>query len=398
MTNAPNPGNEPESNSGNEPTQASTRRSRRRYRRLGLALGVIFLAGLGGGIGFAWFFVQRQLAPLVERNVERLINRPLQLGEVESLTFNGLNFGAASIPATATDPDRATAKAVEVAFNPLQFLLTRTLELEITLVEPDVYIEQNEQRQWVSTKLQPQEKGAIDVKLQVLRFRDADVVLVPRSQAGKLQAPVTVAVSSGETRFLEENQLIKFELAGQLTRGGNFTIEGQSRPSVQQTNLVVAGQNIVATELSRLLQLPIALQAGNLDGNLEVRIEKEEPLKFFGTANLENITARIPQLPKPFANTNGRLRFRETQVRLENVKTLFGQVPAEANGVVDTQSNYNLTARTQPVAIKQVLQTFNFKELPVTVSGQVQTALRVTGPLAKPVVSGEVVTTKPCSS
>src|SRR4028118_236932 len=99
MTNAPNPGNEPESNSGNEPTQASTRRLRRRYRRLGLALGVIFLAGLGGGTAFAWFFVQRQLAPLVERNVERLINRPLQLGEVESLTFNGLNFGAASIPA-----------------------------------------------------------------------------------------------------------------------------------------------------------------------------------------------------------------------------------------------------------------------------------------------------------
>jgi translocation and assembly module TamB len=331
----------------------------------------------------------------VERNVERLLNRPLQLGEVESLTFNGLNFGAASIPATATDPDRATAKAVEIAFNPVQFLLTRTLELEITLVEPDVYLEQNKERQWVSTKLQPQEKGAIDVKLQALRFRDADVVLVPRSQAGKLQAPVTVVVPSGETRFLEENQLIKFELAGQLVRGGNFTIEGQSRPSVQQTNLVLAGQNLVATEISRLLQLPLVLQAGNLDGNLEVRIEKEQPLKFFGTANLENVTARIPQLPKPFANTNGRLRFRETQVRLENVKTLFGQVPAEANGVVDTQSNYNLTARTQPVAVKQVLQTFNFKELPVTVSGQVQTALRVTGPLAKPVVSGEVVTTKP---
>jgi translocation and assembly module TamB len=140
---------------------------------------------------------------MVEKNITRLLNRPLNLGQVESFSFNGLRFGASKVPATPTDPDRVSIEAVDVAFNPLKLILNRTLELEITLLKPDVYIEQDKQRVWVSTQLQTLEKGAIDVKLQALRVRDANVVLVPRSQAGKLQQPVAILLPSGASRFLK---------------------------------------------------------------------------------------------------------------------------------------------------------------------------------------------------
>ncbi|MBD0343634.1 MAG: hypothetical protein ICV63_02105, partial [Coleofasciculus sp. Co-bin14] len=50
MTNAPEPGNEPEPSSGNQPEQTSARvLQRRRQRRIGLLLGAGLLVGVGGG-------------------------------------------------------------------------------------------------------------------------------------------------------------------------------------------------------------------------------------------------------------------------------------------------------------------------------------------------------------
>jgi translocation and assembly module TamB len=227
-----------------------------------------------------------------------------------------------------------------------------------------------------------------------MRLRDAEVVLVPRGEAGNSKAPVLLNLASGTSHFLNNNQLIQFNTQGALVNGGNFTIQGESRPAVGETNLVISGTKVGAAEVGRLIQLPLLLQAGHVDGNLEIKIQPKQPLKFAGTATLNQVTARLPQLQKPFANTNGQLRFKGTQVRLEKITTLFGQIPALANGVVDTQSEINLSAQTAPVELPKILQAFDFQKLPVAVLAEVQTDLRVTGPLSKPVVSGEVRTTK----
>ncbi len=396
MTNSPNPGNEPEPTS-NEPEQASTRRDlqRRQQYRVALVLTLILLAGVGGGSAWLWFFVHTQLRPIVEKTVSKLLNRPVKLGKLERFYLNGLRFGASQLPATPTDPDRASVQSVDVAFNPVPLLLQRTLNLDVTLVKPNAYIEQAKDGAWVNTKLQPLPKGAIDIKLKVLRVRNADVVLVPRGAGGNSKKPVALSIPSGKARFLENNKLIPLDVGGQLVSGGTFQIQGEYRPPTGQAKLAVSGNNLGAAEIGRLIQLPIVLNAGKVAGNLEVQLEPDKPLQFLGTAALENVTAKLTQLPQPFAKTNGQLRFKGTQVRLEKVTTLFGQVPAQANGVVDTQSGLNLSARTQRVELKQVLQTFNIKKLPVAALGQVQAALQVSGPLAKPIVVGEFTTTKP---
>jgi len=395
MKNSPNPGNEPEATSGNEPAQTSTRSLRRKpWRRLAILFSIILLTGIGGASAWAWFFVYMQLAPLVQNTVSKALSRPVRMGKVESFSFNGMRFAATELPATATDTDRASAQAMEVKYNLLKLLLSRTVELDVTLVKPKVYIEQDVNREWIGTRIKTLPKGAIDVKLQYMRLRDAEVVLVPRGEAGNSKAPVLLNLASGTSHFLNNNQLIQFNTQGALVNGGNFTIQGESRPAVGETNLVISGIKVGAAEVGRLIQLPLLLQAGHVDGNLEIKIQPKQPLKFAGTATLNQVTARLPQLQKPFANTNGQLRFKGTQVRLEKITTLFGQIPALANGVVDTQSDINLSAQTAPVELPKILQAFDFQKLPVAVLAEVQTDLRVTGPLSKPVVSGEVRTTK----
>lgn len=111
--------------------------------RTSLVLGAILLMGIIGGSWWVWVFIQQRLAPLVERNLQQLLGRPVELGEVERFSLNSLRFGASSIPATPTDSDRLAAKAVSVGFEPLELLLNRTLELNVTLVQPNVYIKQD---------------------------------------------------------------------------------------------------------------------------------------------------------------------------------------------------------------------------------------------------------------
>src|SRR5919199_762109 len=395
MTNAPNPGNQPEPNSGNETEQPSTSAVRRRqWHRLAIILSLLLLSGIGGGVTWVWFFVYKQLAPQVETTVTKLLNRPVKLGPVEGLSPVGLRFGASSLPATATDSDRASAEAVEVTFNLLPLLTKRQLPLDVTLVKPKAYIEQAQDGKWVNLKVQNLPKGAIDIKLNVLRLRNADVSLVPRGAGGNSRQPIAVSIASGKALFLNNNKLIKFDLGGQLVRGGNLTLNGNSIPATGEIKAAILGNDLSAPEVGRLIQLPLILKAGAIDGNLEVTSIPNKPLTFLGTAGLKNVTAQLDPLPKAFANTSGQLRVKGTQVQLEKVNTLFGQIPAQANGTVDTQAGFNLSAQTQPVQLPQVLQTFNIKKIPVPAVAEVKAQLQVTGTPSKPVVSGKFTTTK----
>ena len=250
--------------------------------RTSLVLSAILLVGIVGGAWRAWVFIHQQLAPLVEKNVQQLLGRPVELGEVEGFSVNSLQFGASSIPATPTDPDRLAAKAIEVHFDPLRLLFNRTLELNVTLVQPNVYIEQDKNGRWVDTTIQdrPQEEiGLIKTELETIKVANADVVLVPFSQPSKVRTSVKALVEfnqvNGIARLLEQNQLINFDINTQPATGGNLQIAGETRLKTQQTNLKIITSNLLASDISRVVELPIDLQAGRVDGNLTVNLQPD---------------------------------------------------------------------------------------------------------------------------
>lgn len=395
IRNARNSGQEPEQNASNQSESGSLKTPRRKWQgRLWLCLGVFLLSGAGAGLTGAWIFINRKLAPMVEQNVENLLNRDLQLGQVEGFSLNSIRFGPTTLPPTPTDSDRASIEALDVTYNPIKLLFNRTLELDVTLVKPTAYIEQDDKGGWIATRIEPQPESWLKVNLQVMRVRNAKVLLVARGMEGNLLPPVESSVPSGKVRLLYNNQLFRYDFLASLVTGGNLKLQGESRLNPAQTNLAISVSDLNVAEVAHLVQAPIKLQGGQVGGNLEVSIEPEQLPQFVGDLTLNDVAARVPQLPKPFTKTRGQLRLQGTQVQLENVTTLFGQVPAQAQGIVDLQSGFNLSAQTKAVKLKQVLQTFDFKKLPVEATAEVQAALKVTGPLDNPTVTGQVATTK----
>jgi translocation and assembly module TamB len=160
--------------------------------RSSIGLGIIFILSLLGGGWWLSRFVNKDLSPLVEKNLTNLLDRPVKLGKVEKFSTNGLTFAASSIPATNTDPDTVTIDNVEVNFDPISLLTNRTLNLDVKLIKPSVYIQQDEEGRWINTKLKQQpSQGLITTKIKTIEIANAEVKLLadPRKEPVNITTP-----------------------------------------------------------------------------------------------------------------------------------------------------------------------------------------------------------------
>ncbi|MGK7914336.1 MAG: translocation/assembly module TamB domain-containing protein [Prochloraceae cyanobacterium] len=351
------------------------------------------LVSVGGGLGFGWFWLQRELAPLVEKELTKTFNRPVKVETLKSFYLGRLRFGSLEIPATQTDPDKAFVEAVDVTFNPLQLLIERTLKLDITLIQANIYLEENEKSGWVSTEIAAAGKGkGIKIDLHRIRLKNAKVELVGRANTGNLKTPVKAIFNSGETLFLNNPETIEFKLAGKLLTGGNLKVWGEFLPTSKQINVAVAGNEIEAVNVSNLVELPLKLQAGKVGTKkLEIKLTEGQVTSLIGKVALQDVTARLLELPQSFAKTNGNLNFQGSQIEFLEVTAIFGTIPAIANGTIDLQAGFDLQAKTEPVEVQQVIEAFKLPKLPGPILGKIQADIQVTGEITNPQVNIEAL-------
>ncbi|HIK06947.1 MAG TPA: translocation/assembly module TamB domain-containing protein [Trichormus sp. M33_DOE_039] len=377
-------------------------------KRGGIALGGILLLGLMGGAWRLWIFVQKELTPLAEKSLTSTLNRPVKLGKVTQFSLTGVNFAASAIPPTATDPDKAEVEAVEVTFNPWLLIFNRQLKLDVTLVNPDAYIEQDNEGRWITTTLAPPgAAGAIKTDLNTIRLRNGNLVLLPQKkevanlgeQGNKVDqedisaSPIVLSQLLGSAQLLENNQLVKFAVQGQADTGGKISLAGDVRPKTLVANLQVQAEKILAANVTSLVKLPLELQTGRVNGDLQIQLVPEQKPLLYGSADLEGVTLQIPRAPQPFINSQGSIYFQGTVIKLENLTTNYGKIPLLAAGTIDSSKGFKLAGRINGVSVATAQETLKLK-LPVPVAGQLQAKLQVIGDTTNPVLVGTVTTVK----
>ncbi len=365
--------------------------------RGGLAVGGLLVMGVAVGMWRLQSFVQKDLAPLVEKNLTTIIDRPLQLGKVEGFSLSGVKFGASAIPATAADPDRVKADAVEVGFDPLQLLFNRRLKLDVTLVNPVGYVEEDKQGRWITTKIVlPDEPGPIAIDLDEVRLRNGDVTLVPFVQNRQAASPkVVFSGLNGYANFIDNYQVVRFEVGGQPGRTGSISASGRVDLKSKAGNLQLQAKDLLTDEVTPLVNLPVKFQGGRINGDLQVKLPgKEAQPLLYGSVGVEGLTLRIPRTPKPLANSQGTLKFDGAKVRLNDVVTSYGKIPLSGGGTIDFKTGYDLTARVNAVSVNDTLQTLDIQS-PLPVAGVVKGDLTFKGGITRPILSGTVNTIKP---
>lgn len=367
---------------------------RSKWRKLVITIAFLLVGSAGGGLIYGWYFLQRKLVPLVEREVGNYLHRPLQLGELKSVSLNQASFGNSALPANESNPDFVKVKEIKVNFAPLHFLLERELRLDVTLFKPDVYIEQDESKLWTPTDFgsDTAPKGAIQVEVESIQLDGGQLSLVAYNTETAALNPAVIA-EIDRIMVRPVNDRLEFDAVAELVQGGKFNLDGQANTKTGIIDLDLVAQQLEASEVSNLLALPIELKQGNLDGKLEITLNEAPLPQLQGALDLNNVSLQIPNLTQPFSNSEGKLRFKGSKVELNSVRTNFGQVPAFATGSLDLagKGNYQINAKIEPVKVRQATDALEL-DPPVPIEGKIKGSVAVRGTLDNPVVGLDIAT------
>jgi translocation and assembly module TamB len=364
---------------------------RRKWRRFVVPIGL--LAVTGWGLWRVDKFVREELTPLVQETLTKQLKRPVQVGKLERYSLTSLRLGKSSIPATATDPDHASVEAIEVGFDFWGVVASRKLKLEITLIDPTAYLEEEKPGVWIETEVEPEkEEPFIKTELAKLHLKNVQAELSPAPKPKQKRTSIKLQNINGTAEIFDRNTRFIYELQGESVREGNFQLKGETRNVKKvglETNLEARGQRFLVSEIDRLIRLPINLEAGRVDGNVEIQLRPKQKIPDFkGTATFAEVDASLPQVPYRITNAKGELRLGDRKIKLDKASAIFGEkIPILAEGTLDVDKGYDLNTRVPVVSVTDFQQVFNLK-FPVTVTGKMTADVKISGALEKPILSG----------
>ncbi len=359
---------------------------------------IILLAGGAGGSWWLWRFIHTQLAPLISDALTQELSRPVQMGRLERVSLSSLRFGPTALPATATDADRVNVAAVEVQFNPWPLLTQRQLPLNITLIDPKAYLDQDDAGLWVNTKLKPaKEKGPIEIQVNQIRLQNATIEFSPKPKAKRPRQSVRLKNLAGFINLLDNNRRFSYYVRADSLNRGTFRVRGESK-LIGKTDLLskinVEGDNFLLSEVDRLIRLPVDIQAGRSTGKVDVTLNPDATFSLQGRLKLKQARLVAPGTPKPIQAINGDIELADQTVKLKGIKAQFGTIPVVATGTIDPVAGFDLDAQIASLGLPTFFKTFAIKS-PVPIVGTVAAQIKLTGPATAPILSGAVRNIQP---
>ena len=366
--------------------------------------GIGGVAVVGGAAALIWGrdIVNQQVVPRVESALEESLDRPIELGEVESFSLNGFRVGPSSLPPTDQVKTEASVEAVDISFSWPDLIFDRTLRPTITVIDPVVNLVQAADGRWIDLTLpDPEEdktEGPISFELERVRVQNALITVdseVPRPNAVVEAEPVRLEGVEARALFLspdeQDLQEVAFEAEGSLD-GGEFEVKGDGRLEEQAFNVALQTTDLPATGVNLFLPPEYGVAGGLLNSNLtaEIRLQDEDQLATAqGVARFRDGEVRATQLQEPVRDINATLRFQGDEVLLEDTGLQVGDIPLTAAGTVGLENGYNLTAAIPRVSIANVTDLLEV-ELPVDAAGEFQFEGTVTGALDQPNLTGQI--------
>lgn len=368
---------------------------------------IVLLAGLAGLGGWLWVYLQNELAPTIETNLSQLLNRPVKLGKLEQITFTSLRFDRTTIPPfsqqvggqTIREQDSAMAAAVEVNFNPWDLLWSRSLNLAVSLKQPQLNLVQDKEGRWLRTQLQPlKPSGWFTTNLQSIQVQQAQITALPYGAN-----PRQLTGVQGNVLLADQGQRLRFDLQGQVVQGGDLKLDGEWRNPAQDLKLTLRTRNLAATVVNNLFPeqkvAPVVggppvdvvqIQRGQVDSNLRLYLRQGELPQVEGTAQVRDLALKLVNVPQSLQRLEGQVRLQGLTAVLEQGKGFFGDIPLKGvRGTID-QRGFNLSGQIPPVEVNRSLKTLALK-LTVPVAGKVQVPdLQLMGTFANPRLLGTI--------
>lgn len=165
--------------------------------------------------------------------------------------------------------------------------------------------------------------------------------------------------------------------------------------------IAINGKNLHAPLIERIVELPMDIKTGRLDGNFIISSDDASSWafpKFNGRVAVRNANFHFWDSSDEIINSAMDLIFEGDRVYLHKATGYFGAVPLKVTGDLDMNplyGEYRVSASVPSVEINALRATLGVRPTPFPVSGAVSGTMHVTGPLEKPVFSGHAHIQRP---
>lgn len=422
---------------------------------LGTLVGTVF-SGVGFGlIIWGWLFIQEDLSPLAARLLTDYLGRPVELGDVENVTFGSVQVGPSFIGESEEDPTTLTADRVIVKVDLIETLFTSKLGLDLTVVGAEGYLAQDPERGWLNLVLpereEPEKPNRFEVSVDDVRLRKSELTLVPLPPQGSEPEPIFLedvrgTLSTDKVLVAgEEPLLTRFEITGEPVKGGEVTLKGEVIPveavteeldtealSAEDsgaissdadgerdlteaddglnpdnkiafaTNLFIQADeaplsDVIDFTLSSidLATEAVAIESGEVSGLMEMSFRPNEEIDYSGTISAKNADIVTDVLPLAVENAEGETQFEGNVWTVDRLSADYGAIEnVVAEGVIDFDNGYDLTAIKNGVSVEAFTNTVDL-DLPVPTEGVFNAIARVGGPIDNPQFSGSAIAQGP---
>ncbi|MEO1621624.1 MAG: hypothetical protein AAFU53_11415, partial [Cyanobacteria bacterium J06632_3] len=206
---------------------------------LGTFIGSVFSAAGLGLAAWGWVFIQDDLSPLIEDVLTNYLDRPVDLGDVEHVTFGSIQVGPSVVGASAKDPTMVEADTVIVNFDLLDTLFTSELGLDLTVIGAQGNLNQDEEKGWLNFYFPEQEETKerrFKINLNDVQLKDSKLTLVPLPVPEQKPEPILLdnvrgSLSLDKVAVADEtSRRVRFEVKGSPLDGGEITYKGEVQP------------------------------------------------------------------------------------------------------------------------------------------------------------------------
>jgi translocation and assembly module TamB len=364
----------------------------RRWLRLFLKTGSVIGLGLFIlmiiGVGYGQWWAKRNLAPIISQELTKTLKRPVNLGTVEEVSLDRVRLRGANIPASGNNLNQLKVQEVIVNFNPMKLIFTRTLKLDVQVIDPSIYLPQNAQGNWVELPAQTkQPPGPVKIEVGTIKIDNAQIVLLPYDKTNP--QPVTVSKLDLQADLDDRQSQVNFTGEGKFNTDGKVKFQGQSLIANGQTQVAIKGEKLDAAAATRIVKIPeVRIDRGTVDGSLNLAIQPQKSLKISSNLLVHNGKLFINNVPRSLDEINGFIEVSEREVKFKNTNTKYDRVAGVVSGTLNYYTGYQLQAKTAPISLPDVFTSIDVKS-PFPLAGAAVADLQLTGKLDRPILSGK---------
>ncbi|KAK9840821.1 hypothetical protein WJX81_007219 [Elliptochloris bilobata] len=165
--------------------------------------------------------------------------------------------------------------------------------------------------------------------------------------------------------------------------------------------MAIWGEDLHAPLVERVLELPMDIYDGRLNGELRVRSHNAATWHFpsvSGHVRVADGAFHFWDAPDDFSRAKLSLVFEGDRLYLHHAQGNFGAVPVTVTGDLDLNPDtgqYRVSANVAHVEANDLRRTLGVRPPPLPVGGALRGVMHCTGPLEQPVFSGTAVATPP---